>query len=287
MGNAIALNSAQFNLGRILGPAAAGLLIGLAGESPAFWVNAISFVAVIVALSAIRTPGQAAIVRAEAGLWSNLADGIRFVRGQRILLALLALAAAPAVLLMPYLALLPLFAQELGIGAAGLGLLTAAIGVGALCGALGVAFLRQGGTRGRTLLAGLVAMAVSLAVFAMAHDVVVACLALAAMGAAQVAYYTSTNTLVQLLSPGRLRGRILSIYVLTSIGLTPLGNLAAGLLAQAAGAPLTLVAGGVLTMVALAAVLAWCPSLPRLHLGAVETPEGLLKPSPAELPQEG
>ncbi|MHB8399051.1 MAG: MFS transporter, partial [Candidatus Limnocylindrales bacterium] len=123
LGNAIALNSAQFNLARIVGPAIAGVLIGIAGEAASFWLNAASFAAVIVALLAIRMPTQATFERARAGLWSNLGEGIDYVRERRPLMALLLLAAAPAIFVLPYLALLPIFADELGIGAAGLGLL--------------------------------------------------------------------------------------------------------------------------------------------------------------------
>ena len=279
LGNAIALNSAQFNLGRIVGPAIAGVLIGTVGEGVNFWLNAASFGAVIVALLSIRLPSQATIVRAKAGLWANLGEAIDYVSERRTLVALLLLASAPAILILPYLALLPLFAQQLGIGASGLGLLTASIGVGALGGALGVAFLRGDGASGRTLAIGLSVMAISVAAFALSGSVPVTCVALAALGAAQVAYYTSTNTLVQLLSPGRLRGRILSFYVLTSIGISPLGSLLAGGVAEEVGAPVTLAAGGALTLVALGAVLAWHPELWRLRLRAVSTTDGALRPA--------
>jgi MFS family permease len=278
LGNAIALNSAQFNLARIIGPAVAGILIGLAGEAVSFWVNALSFLAVIVALIAIRMPTEQSIERSRAGLWANLGEGLGYVRHQRPLLALLVLSVAPAILVLPYLALMPIFASELGIGAAGLGLLTASVGVGALAGALVVAFRRRGGANGRTLAIGLAFMAVSVAVFALSRVELVTCLALAVLGGAQVAYYTSTNTLIQLLSPGRLRGRIMSIYVLTSIGVSPLGSLLAGGVAQVAGAPATLAAGGGLTILALLGLMAWYPDLWRLHVEGIETEGGALRP---------
>ncbi|MBF6606385.1 MAG: MFS transporter [Chloroflexi bacterium] len=278
LGNAIALNSAQFNLARIVGPAVAGILIGVVGEAASFWLNAASFGAVIVALLAIRMPTQAAITHDQAGFWSNLGEGIDYVRERRQLVALLLLAAAPAVLILPYLALLPIFAADLGIGAAGLGLLTASIGIGALVGAIGVALLRRDGASGRTVAVGLTLMALTVAVFAVSRNLLVTCGALAILGASQVAYYTGTNTLVQLLSPARLRGRILSFYVLTSIGVSPLGSLVAGGVAEVIGAPLTLVAGGGLTIIALGVVLAWYPDLWRLRVAAVETPEGALRP---------
>ncbi len=280
LGNAIALNSAQFNLARIIGPAVAGILIGLAGEAVSFWVNALSFLAVIVALVALRMPTEQSIERSRAGLWANLGEGLGYVRRHRPLLALLVLSVAPAILVLPYLALMPIFATELGIGAAGLGLLTASVGVGALAGALVVAFRRRGGANGRTLAIGLVCMALSVTVFALSRVELVTCLALAVLGGAQVAYYTSTNTLIQLLSPGQLRGRIMSIYVLTSIGVSPLGSLLAGGVAQVAGAPATLAAGGGLTILALLGLMAWYPDLWRLHVEGIETEGGALRPKP-------
>ena len=278
LGNAIALNSAQFNLARIVGPAIAGVLIGIAGEAPSFWLNAVSFSAVIVALVAIRMPTESMVEQSRAGLWANLGEGFGYVRGRKPLLALLALAMAPAVFILPYLTLLPIFANELRIGAAGLGLLTASIGVGALAGALAVAFRRRAGANGRTLAIGLSMMALSVTVFALSRIEILTCLALAALGASQVAYYTSTNTLIQLLSPGRLRGRIMSIYVLTSIGISPIGSLLAGGVAEVIGAPLTLAAGGVLTIAALLVVGWWYPDLWRLRVEGVETESGALRP---------
>ena len=181
LGNAIALNSAQFNLARIVGPAIAGVLIGIAGEAPSFWLNAISFIAVIVALVAIRMPTESMVEQSRAGLWANLGQGFSYVRGRRPLLALLVLAMAPAVFILPYLTLLPIFADELGIGAAGLGLLTASIGIGALAGAITVALRRRAGANGRTLVVGLSMMALSVAVFSLSRIELLTCIALAVL----------------------------------------------------------------------------------------------------------
>jgi len=266
IGNAVALNSAQFNLSRVVGPAIAGVVVGLAGEAPAFWLNALSFGAVVWVLLRIRLPPEEALERTEMSMWAHLLDGLAYVRERRVLVVLLALAGAPAVFLLPYLTLLPVFARDiLGIGAEGLGLLTAAIGIGALSGALGVAFFRPAGGSGRTMLAGLFVMVVGVAAFAESTSVAVSCAALAVVGAAQVAYFTSANTLIQLLSPPRLRGRIISLYVLTSFGLAPLGSLVAGALAQTVGAPLTLVMGAAAALVGTLAALAAFPGLGTLR----------------------
>ena len=266
VGNAIALNSAQFNLSRVIGPVVAGVTIGLVGEATSFWLNAVSFGAVVWVLTRIRLPSDAAFERVERSMWGHLVDGLQYVRGQRLLLVLLILAAVPTTLVLPYLTLLPVFAADvLAIGAPGLGLLTAAMGTGALAGALSVAILRPGGGDGRLMLAGLGVLLVAVAAFAVSTSVPLSCLALAGAGAAQVWYFTSANTLVQLLAPGRLRGRILSLYVLTSWGMTPIGSLWAGALAQALGAPFALVAGCAVAAVCVGIALASTPALLSLH----------------------
>jgi ABC-type multidrug transport system fused ATPase/permease subunit len=194
-----------------------------------------------------------------------------------ILSALVLLAAAPALFILSYLTFLPVYARDiLAIGAPGLGLLTGSIGIGALAGALLMASRRPGGGSGRLLLAGLVAMSLSLTTFALSRFVPLTCVALAVLGASQVAYYSTTNTLLQTRVPARLRGRVHSLYVLTSIGLLPLGNLVAGAIAERLTVPPVLAAGGVATLAIaiLAAVLR--PELAWL------TPGGAGQASPAE-----
>ena len=235
------------------------------------------------------------MIRAEAGLWSNLLDGLRYVRSQKVLAALLVLAGAPALFVLPYIALMPVYARDiLSIGAPGLGLLTASVGIGAVGGALALALLRPQGSNGRVLVVGFVWTAVGLAAFSLSQTVWLSCVALAALGAAMIAYYTSTNTLVQLLSPPRFRGRIMSVHALTALGLLPVGSVVAGVVAARVGAPVTLLAGAVLALVALGLVLAWCPQLWSLRPdAALRAPEaarpgdGRARPAAAELPQRG
>jgi hypothetical protein len=159
------------------------------------------------------------------------------------------LAAGPALFLLNYLVLLPVYARDvLGIGAAGLGLLSAAIGIGALVGAISLAVLRPGGGSGRIMLTGLAVASVALVVFATSRSVPLSVAALAVLGACQVAYYATTNTLIQILVPGRLRGRVVSLFILTSWGLIPIGNLAAGAIAERFGPTLALAGGGFITL---------------------------------------
>jgi MFS family permease len=303
IGNAIALNSAQFNFSRVLGPAVAGLVIASVGEASTFWFNALALAALAWLLRGLRLPAQEVLTRQEAGLWSNLLDGFRYIQTRRVLVALLALGAAPALFILPYGTLMPLFARDvLGIGAAGLGLLNASVGLGALGAAVLFALRPAEGGNGRVLVVGLVWMAFTLAVFGLTTQLSLSLVALVALGASQIAYYTTTNMMVLLLSPARFRGRILSVQTLGALGLMPLGSLAMGALADRIGPHLTLLAGAGLTVLALALIVAWCPELWTLRLDPALPPPGgepasppggqpagrpPVKPSASELPQEG
>jgi len=262
IGNAVALNSAQFNLGRIVGPTAAGAAIAAGGLALAFWSNAVSFLVVAFVLATLRIAPQPTLVRVEASLWSNLVDGIDHIRRERIVGVLVLLAAVPALFVLNYLVLMPVYARDvLGVGAAGLGLLTAGVGVGALTGALLVAILRPAGGNGRLLLVGLTLCSLALVVFAVSRWLPLSLAALAVLGAAQVAYYATTNTLIQVLVPARLRGRVMSLYVLTSLGVIPFGNLFAGIVAQRFGPTIALAGGGVATLAILGWVVVTFPEL--------------------------
>jgi predicted MFS family arabinose efflux permease len=191
------------------------------------------------------------------------------VAADPILSTLVLLAAAPALFILSYLTFLPVYARDiLAIGAPGLGLLTGSIGVGALTGALLMASRRPSGGSGRLLLAGLASMSISLTTFALSSSVPLSCVALAILGASQVAYYSTTNTLLQTRVPSRLRGRVHSLYVLTSIGLLPLGNLVAGAIAERVGVPPVLAAGGVATLAIMVIAAVLRPEIGRLRPGA-------------------
>jgi MFS family permease len=266
IGSAVALNSAQFNLSRVMGPTVAGVVIAAGSLVFAFWANAIGLVivALLILTLPIRRPSSAA--RVEASMWTNLIDGVRYVRAERTIAILVLLAAIPALFILNYLVLMPVFARDiLRIGAPGLGLLNASLGVGALSGALLVAILRPSGGSGRLMLVGLGSASVGLIVFGLSSWLPLSCVALAALGASQVAYYATTNTLIQVLVSPRLRGRVLSLYILTSLGVIPFGNLVAGAIAERFGAPLALAGGGTATLVILGVVAFSFPVLRGLR----------------------
>jgi MFS family permease len=266
LGSAIALNSAQYNLMRIMGPSMAGLAIAAGGLALGFWANAIALVVVAAIFTRLPLPPTRAAGRLQAAMWGDLQYGIRHVAADPVLATLVVLAAAPALFVLSYLTFLPVYARDiLAIGAPGLGLLTGSIGVGALAGALLMASQRPAGGSGRLLLVGLLSMSVSLATFALSTSVPLTCVALAVLGASQVAYYSTTNTLLQTRAPARLRGRVHSLYVLTSIGLIPVGNLVAGAVAERTGVPPVLAVGGALTLAVVLLAAALRPELRRLR----------------------
>jgi MFS family permease len=273
IGSAIALNSAQFNLSRVLGPTVAGLVIAAGSLVLAFWANAIGLVIVAILIWTLPIRRASSAARVEASLWANLTDGIRYVRAERTIAILVLLAAVPALFILNYLVLMPVFARDiLKIGAPGLGLLNASLGVGALSGALLVAILRPSGGSGRLMMVGLGSASVGLIVFGLSPWLPLSCVALAALGASQVAYYATTNTLIQVLVSPRLRGRVLSLYILTSLGVIPFGNLLAGAIAEEFGPPLALAGGGTVTLIILVLVAINFPVLRGLR--AEQAPTG-------------
>jgi MFS family permease len=262
LGSAIALNSAQYNLARVFAPSMAGLAIAAGGLAVGFWVNSAAYLVVAAVLASLPIAAPRALAGVQAALWADLADGLRYVAGDRIVALLVLLAAAPALFVLNYLALLPVYARDiLAIGAPGLGLLTGAIGVGALAGALTLALSRPAGGSGRIVLGGLAIASASLVVFGVSRSVPLSLVALALIGAFQVAYYSTTNTLIQVLVPARLRGRVLSLYTLTSIGLIPIGNLVAGIVGERFGVPVALSGGGLICLAIAALVLRVEPRL--------------------------
>jgi MFS family permease len=266
IGNAVALNSAQYNMLRIVAPAIAGLFIAAGSLALGFWINAIAMALVAVLNASLRIPRErhAEIVR--PAMLTELRDGIRFVAANRVLATIVLLPGVPALLVLNYITFFPIYARDiLGIGAAGYGLLTGAIGVGAVVGALSIATLRPSGGSGRLVLGGLAIVGLALATFAVSRSLVLSMIALAFLGTFQVSFYSTTNTLIQVLVPSRLRGRVLSLYLLTSIGLIPIGNLVSGAIAEHVGIEAVLAAGGLITVAIVAFVALAEPEVARLR----------------------
>jgi MFS family permease len=268
----IALNSMQFNLSRVVGPAIGGLSIGIFGIAGSYYLNAISYIAVILPLLLIH-PAIKARIHAPRTMWRGLSDGIKYVSHQPLLQIILLLQFAIAFLVFPYTTLLPVFARDIfHIGATGLGIMNALSGIGAMIGTLLLVLastrLKRGG---RLLIILCIAAGVTSLLFAFAPDIHIALLLLVVMGSCTVVSMTVTNTTLQAMAPEEIRGRVISIYIMITFGLAPLGSLVAGWIAQSIGAPATLAMGGSLcALTALAVVFSRGES--RFYLRSVTKP---------------
>ena len=256
LSSAVALNSASFNTARILGPAAAGVLIPIVGMPPSFFINAASFVPLIFALYSIRTV-TTSNQTAEGSLWTDLLAGLRYVRSEPTILKLIILVAAPCFFAMPYWTLLPYFAKNvLHSGVRGFGALASSAGIGAVLGALILARTAQNGGRGRLLLTAAFVNSMALTVFALSRVFWFSAAALLVVGATIIMYTANVNGLIQDLAKDEYRGRVMSAYLLVFMGTMPLANLQAGTLAHYLGAPAPLEIGAAcLFLVALYAAI--------------------------------
>jgi MFS family permease len=241
----IALNSMQFNLSRVIGPAIGGLSIGIFGIAGSYYLNAISYLAVIIPLFLMHSR-QRKRTSERQSMWRGMREGLSYARQRPLLLMALLLQFTIAFLVFPYITLLPIFARDIfHIGATGLGVLNASAGIGALIGAIVVVALSQRMRHQLRLLmilclmGGLICLTFSLTI-----SMDASLLLLAALGACTVMSMTVTNTTLQSMAPEHIRGRVLSIWVMITFGIAPFGSLAAGWIAQSIGAPQTLTIGG-------------------------------------------
>ncbi|PYQ06592.1 MAG: MFS transporter [Acidobacteria bacterium] len=250
--NAVALNSLQFNLSRAVGPVIAGVILASWGTGPCFAVNAVSFLAVIVALWRIELPPPAPTKGETLG--ESLRAGLRHVRHNPVLSVLTALGLIGSLLAFPLLTYLPVIAGDvLKTGAKGYSLLLTSFGVGAIGGAIATAQRGHVPGRGRLMLAtlALYGVAALAAVLSTRQAVAMALLFVAAWSL--VTAFSTLNSLVQENAPDALRGRVLSIYGLAFRGGMPLGSLIAGPLVRTLGAPAVLGSfSGLLALVSVA-----------------------------------
>ncbi len=242
--NAVALNSAQFQSSRTIGPAVAGVLIAAVGPGWCFFLNGMSFLAVIGALVAMKLPTSSGKSR-KTSMGKNLVEGLRYVRREPVLLSLIGLATVPSFFGMPYTQLMPAFASSvLGVGPEGLGLLMSSAGLGALLGALAVASLGKSAPRGLLLLGSISAFGLCLAVFAASRLFPLSVAMLLGVGMSAMAYNALNQTFLQTLSEDAMRGRVMSLLTVATFGLQPLGVLAAGGAASLLGPQAAVLGGG-------------------------------------------
>jgi MFS family permease len=254
--NAIALNSTQFNLSRVLGPLAGNVVLVGIGAAACFAVNGASFFIVVIALAMLRLPPHTPSPTRMA-LGEELRSGLNYVWTNRVLLTLTALVFVSTFLVMPILTLLPAFATTVlvssGSPAGRLSALMASQGLGAIVGALFVG--SQGRFNGTVLLTVQVVLGLLIAAFALSHTFALSLLILFVTGMAFMALFSISFSLVQLTVPDALRGRVVSIYMVALRGGWPLGGLVAGKLADTYSAPHVLATNGLILSVLAAGLL--------------------------------
>ena len=247
--NAISLNSTIFNAARVLGPALAGVLVAGLGEGVCFLLNALSFLAVIVCLAAMRlAPFQ---LRAPDSPWAHLVDGYRYVHRTRPIRILLGLTAVATIAGMPALVLMPFFADDIfHRGSQGLGFLMGAMGTGAVIGTLVLA--RRTHTAGlpEVIFASSLGVGAGFILFSLSPSFYLSLAIMPVIGFSVMRQNASANTVIQVSIPDEYRGRIMALYSMTVVGMGPFGSLAAGALAQRIGARMTVLLGGVLCLIA-------------------------------------
>ena len=242
--NAIALNSSIFNGARIVGPAVAGVLVAVVGEGWCFFANAVSYVAVLASLVAIRIAAREPPPRGTSP-FAQILEGWRYVARTGPIRSLLLLLGLVSLTGMPYATLMPVVAEDvLGAGARGLGFLMGAAGTGALIGALVLARRTSLRGLGTWVASAALAFGIALIAFSLSRQFWLSVVLLLPVGFAMLLQMSSSNTLIQSMVPDELRGRVMSAYSMMFMGMAPLGALLAGTLAGTIGAPATIAAGG-------------------------------------------
>jgi MFS family permease len=242
--NAITLNSSMFNGARVLGPALAGLAIGRLGMAPCFLLNAFSFLAVIVGLALMRLRHQAPTRPSNNNMWQNIAEGLQYIRRTPIILNSVLLMALLSTFAMNFTVLLPVLARvNLHQQAEGYGFLASSLGIGALLGALLLAYISGNRPKRQLWFTGGAGLCLFQLLLALSRQYSLSLLLLFCAGASMIIFAALTNTTVQLNVEDRLRGRVMGVYSIVFLGVTPIGSLFSGSLAHIWGAPAAIAAG--------------------------------------------
>jgi MFS family permease len=249
--NAVALNSTQFQLSRVVGPALAGFGFRVFGLAGCFYANGLSFIAVVASLMMVKINRQFAPAEHSSAqrhnLWHDLLEGFSYVRNRPRVSSLILLSAISSLFCAPYFSLVPIYARDIfRLGESGLALMMGIAGLGALFGALVVAYLGDFRRKGWAVLGGFMASSVCVTGFALSTNLVTSLAFLFGIGFAIVVSVATTNTLLQKLVTDQMRGRVMSMFMLSFMGTMPIGNIVAGTVSQRFGVPRTLAAGGII-----------------------------------------
>lgn len=258
--NAIALNSSSFNVARIIGPSIAGILIAWFGEMPLFLLNALSFIPVLAGIIAMRDSElhyhpQARTTEEPKGIMKSLGEGFSYMGRTPAVFLVIAVVGIISLFGINFNVVLPLFADNvLKAGSEGYGFISSAFGVGALIAALGLAW-RSPKPRIQFLLFNGLLFSVFEILFSLSHVFILSLFLIAVVGFGMILFAATANSAVQTVTPGHLRGRIMSVYNLVFTGTTPIGSLLTGSIANTFGATLALLSMACVSIIA--AVIAW------------------------------
>src|SRR3954454_2625007 len=293
LGNAIALNSSLVNAARLIGPSVAGLLIAVVGEGYCFLIDGVSYIAVIISLLAMIVMARP-VRRERESVLSELREGWAYVRGFQPIASILLLLTVISLVGMPYTALMPIFAGNiLHGGAHTLGFLMAAVGIGALAGAIRLAARQTVLGLGRVIPMTAAGFGASLVAFAASRQIWLSLLLLVVTGFCFMQQMASSNTILQTIVENEMRGRVMSFYSMAFQGVAPFGSLIAGAAAGRIGAPYTLMIGGALCVVGALLFGLQLPAIRQLvrpiyaQIGIIpEIAEGLQAVSSVQQPPE-
>jgi MFS family permease len=268
--NAVAMNSTQFQLSRVVGPALAGVAFKLFGLAGCFFANGLSFIAVVASLWVVRPqPFQRAdthSVRDRKAFWHDLTEGFRYVRNRPRVSALLLVSGVNSLFGAPYFTLVPIYARDIfQLGETGLAVMMGTAGAGAFFGALLVAYLGDFKRKGWFVLGGAVAYGAFIMNFALSTHLAFSLVFLFGVGFSVVVSVALTNTLLQKLVTDQMRGRVMSMFMLSFIGTMPIGSIVAGTVSSSIGPQFTLAAGGLIVTIFAIGVTIFNRRLRNLH----------------------
>lgn len=233
--DAIALNSAGFNLARVIGPSVAAIVIGTLGPKWCFALNSMSYLAVLTGLFMIRVPTWQRVESGKSPI-EGMLEGFRYMRDTPLISVMVRVVGVTAIFGVSFLAMMPVVARNvLHSGAAGYGVLLTCVGIGALIGALSLAGLGQHIARGKLFVWSTYGFATGLVVFSLMHRLLPAALMLILVGFGMLLNGALANGLLQSIAPDELRGRVVSAYVFVAVGLVPIGSFILGALARFVG----------------------------------------------------
>ena len=270
LANAIAMNSTQFQLSRVVGPTLAGVAFRVFGLAGCFFANGLSFIAVVVSLWMVeiesRPEGPAHPVGDRRALWGDLVEGFSYVRNRPRVSSLLLLSAVNSFFGAPYFSMVPIYARDIfHLGEIGLALMMGVAGCGALTGALLVAYLGDFRRKGWFVLGGAIVFGLCIVGFAQSSRLMLSLTFLFGVGFALVVSVALTNTLLQTLVTDEMRGRVMSMFILSFIGTLPIGNILAGTASTHFGPQPVLALGGLIVATVAIVVSIFNRRLRELH----------------------